>query len=146
MNTGFIGKEYPPFTASVDPWRVGFFAHAIGDSSELYSDATAAGAAGYRDIPAPPTLPFSLSMDHNQSFMVLADLAIDITRAMHGEQSFRYHGDICSGDVLTGRQKVVDIYEKKGGALLFIVTETRFDNQQGDHVCDMGTTIVVRQG
>jgi hypothetical protein len=33
---------------------------------------------------------------------------------------------------------------KKGSALTFVVTETRLDNQRGEHVCDLRTVIVVR--
>ena len=47
---------------------------------------------------------------------------------------------------ITGRQKVVDLYDKKGGALTFIVTETTLDNQRGERVCELTTTIVVRNG
>ena len=37
-----------------------------------------------------------------------------------------------------------DAYEKKGGALQFVVSEIRLRNQFGDPVCEMKTVVVVR--
>lgn len=122
------------------------FCQAIGEDNPIYHDETAAKRAGYRSIPVPPTFPFTIIMEANQAFMILDDLGIDKTRTMHGEQQFVYHADICAGDIITGRQKVTDQYEKKGGALQFIVTEIRLDNQLTQHVGDLRTTIVVRNG
>ena len=139
-----IGKEYPPFTVEVEKRWVRSFAEAIGDTSAVYFDESAARAAGYHSLPVPPTFPFAMIMDRNQSFMILDELGIDKRRAMHGEQSFVYHADLCAGDVVTGRQRVVDVYDKKNGALEFLVTEMRLENQRGEHVCDLRTTVVVR--
>ncbi|HEX9275440.1 MAG TPA: MaoC family dehydratase N-terminal domain-containing protein [Casimicrobiaceae bacterium] len=139
-----VGKEYAPFTIAVEKRWIRSFAEAIGEDNPIHRDEEAAIAAGYRSLPAPPTFPFTLAMEARQPFLVLEDLAIDKTKTMHGEQSFVYHGDIVAGDVITGQQKVVDMYDKKGGALTFIVTETRLANQRGERVCDLTTTIVVR--
>ncbi len=49
-----------------------------------------------------------------------------------------------AGDVVTGQQKITDIYEKKGGALLFIVMEISLSNQLNELVCELQSTIVVR--
>lgn len=144
--SNIVGKEYAPFQFEVEKGRIRLFANAIGETSPIYHDEETARRAGYRSIPVPPTFPFTIIMEANQAFMILDELGIDKTRSMHGEQSFAYHGDICAGDVIRGRQKVVDMYEKKGGALQFIVTEIRLENQNRQHVCDLRTTIVVRNG
>jgi len=145
-NTDLIGKSYPPFTAEVEKGRIAFFARAIGEDAEIYFDEAAAKQAGYRSIPAPLTFPYSIAMDARQSFLPLDDMAIDITRCVHGEQAFAYHGDICAGDIITGVQTITDMYEKKGGALKFIVTEIQLRNQDDVHVCDLRTVVVVRGG
>ncbi len=144
IDKSIIGKEYPPFTVELEKRWVRSFAEAIGDTDPVYFDESAAAAAGYRSLPAPPTFPFAMIMDRNQSFMILDELGIDKRRAMHAEQSFAYHADLCAGDVITGLQKVIDVYDKKNGALEFLVTETRLQNQRGEHVCDLRTTVVVR--
>lgn len=139
-----VGREYPPFSVEVGKRWIRTFAEAIGDSSPIYADESAAKAAGYRSLPAPPTFAFALIMEANQSFMILDELGIDKRRAMHAEQSFAYFADLCAGDTLTGRHKVVDVYDKKNGAMEFIVSEIRLDNQRGEHVCDLRITVVVR--
>lgn len=144
IDKSIVGKEYPPFTVEVEKRWVRSFAEAIGESSPIYSDEAAAKAAGYRSLPAPPSFPFAIIMEAHQSFMILDELGIDKRRAMHAEQSFAWHADLCAGDTVTGRQKVIDVYDKKNGALEFLVTETRLDNQRGEHVCDLRTTVVVR--
>jgi acyl dehydratase len=144
IDKSIIGKQYPAFTVEVEKRWVRSFAEALGEANPIYFDESAATSAGYRSLPAPPTFPFAMIMDANQSFMILDELGIDKRRAMHAEQSFDYHADLCAGDVLTGRQTVVDVYDKKNGALEFLVTETRMENQRGEHVCDLRTTVVVR--
>jgi acyl dehydratase len=146
LDQSIVGKVYAPFTVDVEKGRLRLFAKAIGESDPVYSDEAAARKAGYRSLPAPPTFGFTIAMDAEQPFLVLADLGVDKTRSMHGEQSFTYHGDICAGDVITGQQRVVEMYPKKGGALWFIVTETSLVNQDQRPVCDLRTTIVVRNG
>jgi acyl dehydratase len=144
ISKSVIGKEYPPFTVEVEKRWVRSFAEAIGETAPVYFDESAATSAGYRSLPAPPTFPFAMIMERNQSFMILDELGIDKRRAMHAEQSFVYHTDLCAGDVITGRQKVIDVYDKKNGALEFLVTEIRLENERGEHVCDLRTTVVVR--
>ena len=145
MRSDLIGKRYEPFVAEVDKWRGRFFAHTIGETNPACFDEAAARKAGYRSLLAPVTLPFSLAMDFNQSLLVLEDLGIDLKWAVHGEQSFVRSTEVFAGDIITGEQQLCDIFEKKNGALLFVVTSTRLENQLGEHIGNMDTTIVVRQ-
>lgn len=142
----FIGKEYPPFTQEVEKGRIRFFAQAIGEEDPVYFDEDAAKKAGYRAIPAPPTFAHTILMDAGQSFRVLTEMGIEMTRTMHGEQHFEYLGDICAGDTITGQTKTLDIYEKKGGALKFIVNETRLENQTGEHVANLRSVVIITGG
>ncbi len=142
-NPDYIGKEYAPFSIIVDAARIAAFADAIGETSPVYREEVAARAAGYPAIPAPLTFCFSLMMDAEQSFLVHGDMDIPIPKTVHGEQWFNYHAAMFAGDTITGRQKIADMFEKKGGALQFIVTETQMDNQHGARVCDLKTSIVI---
>jgi len=144
IDRSIVGREYPPFSVEVEKRWVRSFAEAIGETDPIYLDEQAARAAGYRSLAVPPTFPFAAIMERNQSFMILDELGIDKRRTMHGEQSFAWHGDLCAGDVLNGRQRIVDVYDKKNGALEFIVCEIACTNQLGEPVCDLRTTIVVR--
>ena len=144
LDKSFIGKTYPRFVFEVEKGRILQFADAIRDPNPIYRDTAVARAAGYRAIPAPPTFGYVAVMDHDQSFGLLRDLKVVILRVLHGEQWFTYQRPIYAGDLLTGETKVLDIYDKKGGALDFIVSETSLSNQTGERVCDMRTVIVVR--
>lgn len=141
-----LGKVYPSFTAEIEKGRLRSFAKAIGETDPVYTDEEAARAAGYASLPAPPTFPYCLAMDAGQSFNILADMGVPMTKAVHGAQGFVYKKAICAGDVITGTQTVANIFEKKGGALVFIEALIAMVNQSGDSVCDLQSTIVVRNG
>jgi hypothetical protein len=59
----FLGHASPPCTLDVERGRLRQFAHAIGETRAVYVDETAARAAGYPDLPVPPTFLFCLEMD-----------------------------------------------------------------------------------
>jgi acyl dehydratase len=141
-----VGKVYSPFTVDVEKGRLRLFAKAIGETNPIYFDEDTARKAGYSSLPAPPTFGFSIAMDAEQPFMILEDLGVDKTRSMHGEQVFDYVEPICAGDTITGVQRVVETFEKKGGAMRFIVTETQLKNQYSRPVANLRTVIIVRQG
>jgi acyl dehydratase len=141
-----IGKQYLPFTVAVERRWIRTFACAIGDEDPVAHDVDAARAAGYPDLAAPPTFAFTVAMEAAQPLAVIEDLGVDKMRTMHGEQRFRFHRPIVAGDVLTGQQKIVDIYERKGGELVFVITETQLRDERDAPVCDLRTTIVVRNG
>ncbi len=146
LDQSIVGREYAPFTVEVEKGRLRAFAKAIGETNPVYLDEAAAHDAGYRSLPAPPTYAFTIMMDADQGFKVLEDFGIDKARTVHGEQGFVYHRDICAGDVLSGRQRIVEFAEKKGGALQFITTEIALVNQDGLPVCELRLVIVVRNG
>lgn len=49
-----------------------------------------------------------------------------------------------AGDQLHYEGRIADIYARKGGALDFVVRETRVTNQRGEHVADLRSVIVQR--
>lgn len=139
----FIGLELPPQVIEVEKAPIRSFARAIGDSNPMYTDETAARAAGYRALVAPPTFAFCLNMMAFEQFGFIEMLGVDPRRILHGEQSFTYHAVICAGDVLTLRLRCADIYERKGGALEFVVHETKVTNADGEHMVDLRGVAVV---
>ena len=83
-----------------------------------------AKAAGYRSLPAPPTFAFCLEMETNSLWDNIAAMGVPVGKILHASQTFTYHAPICAGDRVTFQTKVSDIYDKKGGALEFIVEDT----------------------
>ena len=139
-----IGTEMPGHSTVVEASRLRFFARATGQTDPVYTEDSAARAAGYRGLPMPPTMAFCFDMDVPDPFEILDLLGVELGRLLHGEQHFEYFGDVCAGDTLTYRTTISDIYDKKGGALEFIVTDTDVDNQDGDCVVKMHRVYIIR--
>jgi acyl dehydratase len=141
-----IGYAPPPILWDVEKGRIAFFAKVIGLTDPIHTDEAAARAAGYRGIVAPPTFIFGAPGDSGETMKLIETLEIDLGKVLHGEQRFDYHAPVCAGDTLRFQSKVSDIYDKKGGALEFVVNDTKVTNQLGEHVADLHSVIVVRHG
>ena len=140
----FIGAALTPHTVTVEPGRLRFFAKAIGETDPVYTDEAAAKAAGHRGLPVPPTFLFCLDMEKPNPFEVLQKLDIDLGKVLHGEQSFDYKKLAYAGDTLRFQTVIKDIFDKKGGALEFIATETSVTDQNGEAVAALRGSTVVR--
>jgi acyl dehydratase len=141
-----IGKIFPPHTVEVEKGRLRFFAMATGESNPLYIDEAVAQAAGYQSLPVSPTFLFSLEMEKPEPFAWFTEVGLNLSRILHGAQSFTYHAVACAGDMLTFSSYISDIYDKKNGALEFVVKQTKVTNQHGMHVADLSSVIVQRNG
>ena len=140
-----IGKVIPAFRTVTDAARLRFFAKATGETNPVYFDESAARDAGHPNLPLPPTFLFSLELEQpDKSWR--DEIGIQVARILHGEQSFTYHRMAYAGDVLLFECHIADIYDKKGGALDFVVRETRVTNQKGEHVADLRSVLVHRNG
>ncbi|MBB1592980.1 MaoC family dehydratase N-terminal domain-containing protein [Achromobacter sp. UMC46] len=146
LDTRHIGTALPAFTTTVEAGRLRFFAKATGQDDPVYADEAAARAAGHPALPVPPTFFFCLEMDSPNPAAMRDLLGIDIGRVLHGEQGFTYHAMAHAGDVLCFEPRITDIYAKKGGALEFVVRETRVTDASGKLVAELRATTVVRNG
>lgn len=140
----FIGRELPASTLAIERGRLRFFVQAIGETDPVYTDLDAARAAGYPDLPAPPTFLFAAELDSGASSALLEMLGVPIAKILHGEQGFTYHRPVCAGDTVTVRPRIADIYDKKGGALEFVVKTAEARNQRDELVAELRTVIVCR--
>jgi acyl dehydratase len=140
----YIGHALAPFSVPVEAGRLRFFAKATGQDDPIYSDPAAARDAGHRGLPVPPTFLFCLEMEGPNPAAIRELLGLDYRRLLHGEQQFTYHAMAHAGDVLTFEQRIEDIYDKKGGALEFVVRRTRVSNQEGHLVAEMRAVTVMR--
>ena len=146
LDKQFIGQEFASFTADVEKGRLKFFAKAIGETNPIYTDERAASEAGYRALPAPPTFSMVLDQESPEFLPVLNLLDIDIAKILHGTQEFEYAAPICAGDTIKVEVKITDIFDKKGGALEFVVMESSYTNQNGELTTRATSTLVVRNG
>ena len=139
-----LGRESKPNSVDIEKGRLKFFAKSIGETNPIYIDEAAAKAAGYRSLPAPPTFIFSIDLEQDNPFADIESMGINLGKILHAEQGFTYHEPICAGDTITLQSKVTDIYDKKGGALEFLVQEYTAKNQDDTLVAEMRRTLVVR--
>lgn len=142
----YIGHTLPPFEVDVEKGRLRFFAKATGQSDPIYADELAARDAGHPGLPVPPTFLFCLEMDAPDPAAIRKLLGLDYKRLLHGEQGFSYHRMAYAGDRLRFEQHIADIYDKKGGALEFVLRTTRVSNQRGEHVADLRSVTVMKNG
>ena len=142
----WIGHELAGSVLPVERTRLRFFAKAIGETDPVYTDEAAARDAGYADLPAPPTFLFAAELDSGAVDELLQQLQIPLARLLHGEQSFAYHQPVCAGDTVTVRSRIDDIYDRKNGALEFVVKTSRATNQHGALVAEMRSVLVCRYG
>ena len=134
----------PPLTVTVERGRLRMFAKAIGERNPIYSDVDAARAAGHPDLLVPPTFLFGLELEQPDPFAWLADFGAELAQVLHAGQQFRYHTLVHAGDDLTVQSRIVESYERQGGALLFIERTTEV-TRGTQPVATMQQTVAVRQ-
>ena len=144
IDKNWIGQELPESVLPIERTRLQFFAKATGETRAEYLDVAAARAAGYADLPAPPTFLFAAELDSGVSNQLLTDLGIPLSKLLHGEQSFTYYKPVCAGDTVTVRSTISNVYEKKNGALEFVVKDSRATNQHNELVAELRCVLVCR--
>jgi acyl dehydratase len=143
LNKSAIGKVLPSFHAVAEAGQLALFAKATGETNPVYFDESAARDAGHPGVPLPPTFLFSLEFTQSSAGW-REEAGIQPSRILHGEQQFVYHRLAYAGEKLLFESRIGDIYEKKGGALSFLVRETRVSNARGEHIADLRSVLVHR--
>src|SRR4030095_16115892 len=115
LDRALVGRTFP----ATDSYEVGRekireFAEAIGDPNPVYRDPEAAKQFGHPDVIAPPTFPVVISMDASERLWGAADLGIDYSRVVHGDQRFVYIRPIVPGDRLVA-VLTIDSVPRRGG-------------------------------
>ena len=139
-----VGLELEVFAATAERSRLRDFARIVGITDPKYTDFDAARAAGHPDLLIPPTYFFSLELSRPDPDRILRELQIDRRQILHGEQRFSYHRLAFAGELLHMAPRIVDCYEKKGGALTFVVRETEV-TASGTRVATLTNVMVVRE-
>ncbi len=147
-----IGQETEPLTVEVDKTAIRMFARAVGHTDLIFYDEEYAKSKGHRGLVCPPGFaghaihtPLKPTNIIGSSTTQMPDIKTKIVRVLNGGTEFEYFDDICAGDVLTAVSKITDIRERAGasGAMLFVVRETSYTNQQGKLLAvERGTAIM----
>ncbi|MFT7600133.1 MAG: acyl dehydratase [Acidimicrobiales bacterium] len=118
-----------------------YFALAIGDTNPIYTDDTAARAAGYDGVTAPVTF----VTETNQYMSGETDehgygghswgIEIPGTRMIRGGHDYEFGAPVKVGDVMTVEWTVVGVEERTsrdGLQMVEIVSEARYSNQNNE--------------
>lgn len=151
-----LGMEFPTYTFEVEKGKIAEFALAISQKEDknqlnpVYVDREAAKKSGYNDIIAPPTFQTCFPFWAAGGLLpIIQILGIDLIRLLHGEEEYFYYATIHPGDIMTGKSKVVEMYQKEkkdkpGKFMDFTVIETEISNQRGELVIKTRSTLVER--
>ncbi|HEY3723424.1 MAG TPA: MaoC family dehydratase N-terminal domain-containing protein [Acidimicrobiia bacterium] len=155
VDTSAIGKATGAWKVTVERGPVSTFAAALQDSNPIYRDVNRARAAGFDNIPAPPTFTFAMSFwgsfteeqppdptgGANPMHTIMGELFAKGALVLHGEQEFEYHRPVEVGDVLVGEGRIKDLYEKETDSahMTFVVMQTQWKD------ADSGAPVVTEQ-
>jgi len=142
VNSDAIGKKYPVSSYAVGREKVREYAHAVGETNQLYLNVEAARAAGYADVVAPPMFAVVYMGRAITPALFDPEVGIDFPRMLHGGQEFRWSEVVVAGDEIDTTTTVQDIRSR--GGMNFYVFETDSRNQRGETVCTGIWTNLVR--
>ena len=144
LDRSLIKKKYPPISFDIEKQRLRFFAKATGQTDPIYFDEQAARENGHPSILAPPTFLTVVGHEQEKPYKYITDLGIDFGKILHAGQTYKYYKPVYAGDVITMESQIVDLYEKKNGALQFIEFQSTYANQDNIMVAESLATLVAR--
>ena len=156
-----VGRHTGKAVVTLERGPLTRFAEAVTDTSPEYRDLEAAKAAGFDDIPVPPTYWFSAAEfwgafaedqpadavpERNPMSEVMGELFKTGGLILHGEQEYAYHRPVVAGERLTSETIVSDLYAKETGdrTMTFLVTETTYRDAQGEPVVTATMNLIHR--
>ena len=142
VETKAVGKEWDPATFEVEAERIRKYADAVGEEGEVYRDAEAAKAAGFRDLVAPPMFAVVYSAPAMGPAILDPEVGINFPAMVHGGQEFEWGEPVCAGDQITTSATCKEIAERDGRG--FYVFESVSTNQDGAETVRATWTNIVR--
>jgi acyl dehydratase len=143
INPDYVGRTFEPSEPyEVSRVKIAEFATAIGEPSSLCRDRSAAQAAGYPDVIAPPTFAIVVTAGGSAKLMSDPGLGVNYAMVVHGEQSFAHARPLHAGDVVVAQSTIESIKQVRNMTTMATVTEIR--TVDGEHVCTARSTLVER--
>ena len=143
INTDYVGRTFEPSEPyEVSRVKIKEFADAIGEPSVLCRDRSAAQAAGYPDVIAPPTFAIVVSMAGSARVTFDPGLGVNYAMIVHGEQSFEHARPLHAGDVVVTQSTIESI--RSVGSMTLLTTATQIRTVDGEHVCTARSTLAER--
>ncbi len=130
LSKSHIGRLSEEREIAIERGQLKLFAKAIGETNPVYFNVEFAKKQGYPDLLAPPTFGSCLRLLAPAEELSYESLGIDYKRLLHAEESFEYYLPLYANDEVVLQGEVIDIFDKKGGALQFLVMQTEIKKNQ----------------
>ena len=134
------------FQLPVEKEAIRDFALAVGEDNPIFFESEEAKRNGLPDIVAPPTFTvrqiLALPRDEREERL---GANLEYARVLHGEQEFVYRRLPVAGEVLTGRMRISQDFEKegkRGGAMRFVTYESVYTDAEGEEVLTAYYTLI----
>lgn len=124
------GVRIEPVTVRVERGAIRFFAQTLGETASIHFDVEAARAAGHPDLVAPPSFFVVIEANANEILRrekrpaAAALVGCDFRYLLHGDERYVYEAPIYAGEDVSLVTRIVDFYDKKGGAMEFVTFES----------------------
>lgn len=127
-----VGRSYPPTSPyEVSAAKIAEFATALGDANPAYEG----------DVPiAPPTFAAVVAATAWEDLFGDPELGLDLSRVVHGDQSFVWHRPLRAGDRVVGVLSIDKV--RCRGALEIVGVTVRLRTADGEPVVDSSSTFV----
>ncbi len=131
-----------------------YFARAIGDDAEIYVSKSAATAAGYDDVVAPPTficetLQYSdREPDENGYIGHSWDPSIEGWWRVRGGNRYRFYQPVYPSDILRVEWRVDSVRETKDASenqIVVVIQVATYFNQRNEKLAENFETIIYRR-
>ena len=126
-----IGMGTPAFTFHMSQEIIKGYAEAVGEDNPVYFDESAAEAAGFGGIVAPPATVGMYSKITNLLGACTPKM-IPPPGAIHARQVYEFTGAVRAGDVITTTGKFIEKYIKKERK--YVVIESIHKKQNGEQI------------
>jgi acyl dehydratase len=113
-------------TVQVERGRIRFFSQVLGETQSIHTSVDLARASSYSDLVAPPSFFMAIEADANAALVERGEATIaelihaDFRYLLHGDERYAYRSLIFAGDEIVYESRVLDFYDKKGGAMEFV--------------------------
>jgi acyl dehydratase len=135
IDPNIAGRHLDRVRFPIDRSKLAELARAFHEVNPAWHGPDAARAAGFEQVPTPPTV--TVLADHWRTEGALAHahaIEADVRRLLHGEAAWQYLAPVQDGDELTAQARVVEVRERKGargGVMTLVTIETEYVNQHG---------------
>ena len=141
LDQSLVGHETTPRTDTITVEQIQQFADAVGDANPIFHDESAAKAAGFPYVLAPPTFVTRFRVPFAE-----AGLDPEKMQVLHGEQEYMYERPLHAGDTVSALHRVATLRQSSRAGGMNIMTLEQHSEVAGEgQVCLGKATVIVRE-